>query len=272
MGGKIWKQKMIAGLAVIAFLGVLALPASAGTTIPMQAVLVTNCPSPIEGGTGCATWPWGGFSPAGFWLQPGTYSLLHGATNGGITATDDGTYIPSLTVQSEILTHNTVYTLDTMNTLGADGKVNGSTITVKLLFYTTASNVTPPCWSDPSRTDLNTGNDASHQTQAVNWSILSQNSTALTEMVADGKTVYPGFARLDFNVRNGVCENNIFRFYLKWPLSTGGIGIKRLNAGQWEVTTDPYGTASLYGQGGRKGQTQYYGDYRLPFRIILMKP
>lgn len=241
------KRKNIGGLAAIAILGLVALPAFAGTTIPVRAVLVTDC------GAGCQT-------DIGSWIYTGTFWQFNGSGKYSLLPdTLSGEYLPSAVVQSEILTHNTVYTLDTLDTLAADGTVSGSTRTVRMHLYTTASNLPPACW-----------NGSYEQTQAVNWSIFSQNSTAFPDMVV-GNT-YPGFARLDFNVRNGICDNNIFRFYLRWPLNGGGISIKRLNAQQWEVTTDPYGTASLYGQGGRRGQTQYYGDWRMPFKVILTKP
>ena len=298
MGGGIWERKMILRLTAIVLLGVLALPVSAGTTIPVQAVLVTDCP-PTRCATDAGKWyPWAPFG--GFWnfVDWGTYSLLgvppalaNGGTayagfDPGVPTVDnkDGVYVPGTGVQSEILTHNTVYTLDTLDTLNqvTGAVIDGVTITATLHFYNHVGNMPPGCWGTPTLIPY-TGDDGKiHNivtidvTQAVNWSILSENSTALTDMeVGTGKT-YPGFARLDFNVRNGnVCDGNIYRFYLKWPLpnrKTGGgagITIKRIQDGQWEITTDKYGTASLFGQGGKAGQTLYYGDWRMPFKIIL---
>lgn len=280
MGGGNWKRKMIAGLAVIALLGGIALPAWAGDTIPIKAVLIKDCVG------FCKTDAGGWVINTGFFFFPGTYSVIAGYPDTVVDATGDGTandgvycpFLPCMTgEQSNILTHNTVYTLDTTGTL-VNGLVSpGFTRTIHMHFYTTATNTTPACWNDANRTDLN--NDFNDETQAVNWSILSQNSMPFTNMVVG--TPYPGTARLNFNVRNGVCENTIYRFTLKWAAGTGpttgggGITITQLPptaAGkrQWMVTTDQYGTAGLTGQGG-KGNTIDYGQWRLPFKILLIE-
>ena len=298
MAGRTWKWETISGLAAIALLGVLALPTFAGDTIPVQAILVSDCLTP-SAGTGCQTdiglWnPVDVFTSVSSW---GEYSLKPGSTNGGLTDVsngdgDDGVYVPGPGVESNILTHNTVFTLNTLATLDPlTGAVIPGTVTVTMHFYNYLNGQLPDCWGSPTPpgtwTDTQSGKTYNiftiDVTQAVNWSIFSSNSTAFPEMAiynpADPKTVYPGFARLDFNVRNGsVCQNNIYRYYLKWQLANrktaggGGITIKRLAEGQWEVTTDQYGTASLFGQGGRKGETQSYGDWRMPFKIILTHP
>ena len=97
-------------------------------------------------------------------------------------------------------------------------------------------------------------------------------------------TAYPGSARLNFNVRNGVCDNNIYRFALKWAFGTGptngggGVTITRLanvtvngvEKRRWLITTDEFGTAGLTGQGG-KGNTADYGQWRLPFKLFLIE-
>ena len=72
MGSRIWEQKMISGLAAIALLGLLALPVFAGDTIPVKAVLVTDC------GSGCQTdaGGWSLIDQTWIWNGSGTYSLL----------------------------------------------------------------------------------------------------------------------------------------------------------------------------------------------------
>ena len=267
MGGRNLRSKLVTGLATIAILGMISVSAGAqkggkgngpntsdgggstqNKTILVEAELGSVCPT-------CAT------------DTPGLFSLLQDL--------DWLNYSPTFNVQSEILTHNTVYTLDTTGTL-VDGHVNPiSTRFVKMHFNfppgvvnaTTGLPKYPPCWG---------GNH--DQEQAVNWSIFSDNATTFLDMVPGGTTQYDGFARLDFNVRNADCDREMNRFYLKWTLSNrktglggGGIKIVRKTATVWEVQTDPYGEASLYGQGGQ-GQTEYFGDFRMPFKIILTAP
>ena len=270
MGGKIWKWKMISGLAAVAILGVLALPAVAQRkkTTPVNAELATPCPFGTADGItypGCAT-------DVGLLRTDGglhVYSLLPDGL--------DPFYSPSNLVQSEILTHNTVYTLDTMDTL-----VNGlvdlySTRYVKMHFYFPAEIQKPDpktglllpripdCWA-------NSTTNTSDQKEAVNWSVFSSNSKAFTEMTKG--VANPGFSRLDFNVRDTIasCYTQVFRFWLRWPSVTITLLDDTPGKRKWQVTTNEYGEASLEGQGGKKGQTQTYGDFRVPFRLTLTEP
>lgn len=230
-------------IAVVAML-VAVVPAFAGRAITMKATLVTNCDM------NCQTTAGGWDKVLGFTNPTGSYSMLK----------DFGDYFPSALVQSEILTHNSVYTLDTLDTL-QNGVVGGSTRFVRMNFYTTVDNALPACWNGPV------------QNQAVNWSIFSENSMSFTEMNV-GQT-YPGHARIDFNVRNTTanCNTQVFRFWGNWYWSPSrpGVLITRTGANTWEVTTDQYGTMELMGQGGRKGQTQPYGEFRMPFKLLLEK-
>lgn len=216
-------------------------PAFAGKGVNIKASLALSC-------SNCST----DVSPAG---TTGDYSLL-----------SDGSYYDNTTVQSGILTHNTVYTLDTTNTL-VNGLVTAGTRTVGMHFYTSASttqfpnNVLPTCWQ---------GNP--DQDQAVNWSVFSNNSVSYLTMPLN--TPINGFARLDFNVRNGSCDNQVFRFYLRWYNAC----ITRTSGSPntWVVTSDTcgkatnYGEANLKGQGGQK-QTFDYGDWRMPFKLTLVQ-
>ena len=187
--------------------------------------------------------------------QTGDYSLLD----------DIGPYPNGNGVQSQVLTNNSVYTLDTMNTL-VNGVVGTGTRYVRIHFYSSVegwpqfpNDVLPACWQGQHE-----------QNQAVNWSIFSS-SLGFPSMVVGSQ--YGGFARADFNVRNGVCDNQIFRYYLRWY----NVCIKRTGSNTWDVTSDScgtsinYGTAGLNGQGGKKGQTVSYGDWRVPFKVTLSK-
>lgn len=177
----------------------------------------------------------------------GEYSLL----------SDGSDYAPGNGVQSQILTNNTVYTLSTMNTL-----VNGLVPrTVQMHFYSPVegkyvNNVLPACWA------------GSHdQDQAVNWSIFSS-SVGFPSMQVGSS--YGGFSRLDFNVRNGVCDGQVYRFYIRYY----NVCITRTGLKTWDVTSDSCGRATNYGEGslrgqGGKGQTIDYGDWRVPFEITL---
>ena len=224
-------------LAVIA-LGVALFSSSAafaGKGVNIRATLSSNCPN-------CAT----DVAPS--------YSLL-----------SDGSAYDNSTVESGILTHNTVYTLDTTNTL-VNGLVASGTRTVQLHFFSSVEgqypdNVLPACWQ---------GNH--DQDQAVNWSIFSDNSISFLNMPLN--TPVNGFARMDFNVRNGICDNQVFRFYLRWYDAC--ITRTSSSPNTWVVTSDAcgkqtnYGEAGLIGQGGRK-QTYKYGDWRMPFKITLVQ-
>ena len=183
-------------------------------------------------------------------------------------------------VYSNILKHRSVYTLDTLDTL-VDDHVGGGTRAVVMDFFTTAFNDVPECWrkdgqpisnptADLSVPDLEVGD----LTVAVNWSIFSSNQVFFTEM--ETGTEYPGRYRMDFNVRNPVCDDHIFRFFLK---GKGGDLIITLEndvvgARVWKVVTSElgglkFGEADLSGQGGRRKETLEYGTYRLPHEMTL---
>ena len=261
MNKRNWKQELISGLAAIAFLGVIALPAVAqrNKAIQVKAVLVTDC------GTSCATDVGGWNNGTGKWDSSGTYSLLSDGNSPEYSPTE-------FNVQSEILTHNTVYTLDTMDTL-VNGLVGPVTRFVSMHFYFPPDIQRldpkygllpriPDCWA-------NSTTDTSNQNEAVNWSVFSSNSVSFTDMSINQS--YGGFSRLDFNVRDTIstCYTQVFRFWLRWPKVTITLLDDTPGKRVWQVTTNENGEASLEGQGGRKGQTQYYGDFREPFKLIL---
>ena len=189
---------------------------------------------------------------------PGKYSIREDLAGMGYSNAETN-------VHSNILKHRSVYTLDTLDTLVGGHVVPSVTRAVIMDFFTTASNTVPACWG------------GSQVTVAVNWSIFSDNQTFFTEMVTG--TEYPGRYRLDFNVRNGTCDGEIFRFFLKGKRDD--LIITRENAdveGEprvWKVVTSngpgdlKFGEADLSGQGGRKGETQDYGTFRLPFEMTL---
>jgi hypothetical protein len=222
----------------------LSLPAHAAKAVNVTAALAgncSNCQTDISDVTGVYS------------SNPdGPYSLQ-----------SDGSSYASPEVESQILTNNSVYTLDTMNTL-VNGLVGPGTRTVGLHFFSpvegkVANDVLPACWG---------GNH--DQDQAVNWSVFASNSVNFP-LMAVGRQ-YPGFARMDFNVRNGVCDNQVYRFRLQWY----NVCITRTGTSPntWVITSDScgaqinYGTASLIGQGG-KNQTIGYGDWREPFQLTL---
>jgi hypothetical protein len=230
------RPRTIMGLTIVG-VAMTALTLWAASSIPVTAQLTTACPN-------CAG------------LNAGSYSLLPPSTG--------YLYTQSSTVESQILNHNAVYTLDTTNTLDG-GLVGSGTVTVTMNFYAPSGvgAALPACWGFGS--NANEGSE----TQAVNWSIFSGNSTPFTSMV-NGEP-YSGHARLDFNVRNAQCDSQIFRFYMTWSSLT----IIR-EGGTWQVTSggacysgENCGVASLYGQGGQHGQTLYYGDFRMPFQVTL---
>ncbi len=231
-----WCAVLVASLVMLAIsLG--APKARAGSSIPVTATLTSSCESSA---VPCKT------------DTPNSFSL---------TATQS--FSPSSTVESEILTHNSVYTLNTMNTL-VNGVVGNGTETVTMHFYSTVAgtqgDVLPACWG--------ISNNDGNIVQAVNWSVFLPNSASFTKMAVNQSVT--GHGRLDFNVRPQ-CDNQIYRFYLTWSNAC----ITRTTSTTWVVTGDAcgankfYGTASLYGQGGKHGQTVYYGDWRLPYWLTL---
>ena len=229
---KVQQRRTIWNFAAIAIMGLISLPAFAGRPVQVVTQLETACPT-------CAT------------DTGGTYSMQPDGK-----APD---YFPSGLVVSEVLTHNAVYNLDTLDTL-VNGLVGGPTRTVKMHFYDSSGrSKVPACWG---------GRDIE---QAVNWIHYTSNQTAFTALDVNEST--PGRSRLDFNVRGGSCDQQIFRFYLLW--GNNAVTIKRLpdvnGKRQWQVKTNQYGTASLYGQGGRgpSKETVYYGDFRQTFSFLL---
>jgi len=227
------KVFLVLGLA----LGVLAGTAVAGGILRQNAVLVAACDN-------CQT------------LTPTSYSVL---------GDDPAGYQDGNGVKSQILNHNAVYNLDTLDTLVNGHVAEPQTRVVEMHFYSPVEgqpqfpgHVLPACWG---------GNYV--QRQAVNWAVFSDNSLPFTKMVV-GQS-YNGRARMDFNVRNEACDREIYRYYLVWP----SVCITRTGAGSWDATSDDcgrennYGEATLRGQGGRKKETINYGDWRLPFKLQL---
>lgn len=231
-------SRLALSLVVVALL---AIPARAAKSVNVTATLSPFC-------SNCDT-------DVSLLGSTGDYSLLPDLF---------GAYAPSSKLESQILTNNSVYTLDTTGTL-VNGLVASSTRTVKIHFFSPvegiySNDVLPACWG---------GNH--NQDQAVNLSVFASNS-ANFPMMAVG-TRYPGFARMDFNVRSASCNQQVFRFYLRWY----NVCITRTSASPnaWVVTSDSCGvqtnegTAGLNGQGGKRGQTVYYGDWRVPFKLTL---
>jgi hypothetical protein len=228
-------RKSLVGLSVLVFaLSVASTAAFAGKAVKLTANLVIDCP---DCGTNVAP----------------RYSLLPDSASG---------YPDGNGVKSQILTNNSVYTLDTLDTL-VNGVPGPGTRTVQMHFYSPVEglypgHVLPACWLGDYDQD-----------QAVNWSVFAYNSQSFVLMQQG--VGYPGWARLDFNVRNGVCDRQIYRYYLRWY----GACIVRTGPGTWEVTSGGcgqspnYGEANLRGQGGRKSETINYGDWRLPFKLTL---
>ncbi|MFB3923868.1 MAG: hypothetical protein ACE145_19265 [Terriglobia bacterium] len=232
-------RKALVTMTVCVGLTVASIPAFAAKAVNLTASLAEKC-------SNCDT----DVSPVG---TTGDFSLL----------SDGSSYAPGNGVQSQILTNNTVYTLSTMNTL-VNGLVGPGARTVEMHFYSPvegiyANNVLPACWQG-----------AHDQDQAVNWSIFSSSVGFPSMQVGQS---YGGFSRLDFNVRNGVCDGQVYRFFLKYY----NVCITRTSLSTWDITSDScgkasnYGEAGLNGQGGKGGQTIYYGDWRVPFKVTLTK-
>lgn len=208
--------------------------ADAGKTVPMKAELTVDC-------SNCMT------------DTPTRYSILPDTSAG---------YLPGNGVISEVLNNNSVYTLDTLDTLD-NGLVGAGSRYAELVFFSPVENQfpghrLPECWfGDYS------------QMQAVNWSVFASNSQSFVKMTVGQQ--YPGFSRTDFNVRNRFCPNQVFRFYLRHYNAC----IVRTTSTTWEVTSGPcgamvnFGEANLQGQGGQAGQTEDYGDWRLPYKLKL---
>ena len=238
-------RKMPRISAVICIIVLTALAAWAATAVNVKAVLDTTC---YNCDTDIAT-------P----IVPGNYSLV---SDGYAYPGDDPLVI------SQILTNNSVYTLDTSATL-VNGLVASSTRTVVMHFFSPVeckpgncpfpNDVLPSCWGGQR-----------DQVQAVNWSIFAP--TSFLRMATGAK--YSGMARLNFNVRNADCDRQINRFRLEWPT----VCITRTGLGTWLVTSQAcssttlnVGEAHLQAYGGTKRNTVDYGDWRMPFSLTLTK-
>ena len=231
---------------VMSMVSLTALAAWAATAVNVTATLSTTCYN-------CET----DIAPAG---GSGDYSLKSDGF-----AHPDGDPL----VISNILTNNSVYTLDTSATL-VNGLVAPSTRTVDMHFYSSVecglngicpypNNILPPCWGG-----------VRNQDQAVNWSVFAP--TSFLRMKTG--TQYSGMARLNFNVRNADCDRQVNRFRLEWPT----VCITRTGTGSWAVTsqactstTSNIGEAHLQAYGGTKKNTVDYGDWRMPFQLMLTK-
>lgn len=234
-------MKLIRLVALVSVMCWVATAAFAGPKVPVTSTLTNTC-------SNCRT------------DADGADPFLPGDRSYSLTS-DNDPFAPS-EVRTEILTNNSVYTLDTTNTL-VDGLVAPSTRTVLMHFYSSVEgqfpgHVLPPCW-----------NGNYDQDQAVNWSVMAP--VPFPKMSTG--TAYQGFARLNFNVRTATCDRELNRFRVEWPV----VCITHPNASTWIVTSDAcgatvnYGTAHLEAYGGQKRSTVKYGDWRLPFRLTLTK-
>ena len=242
-------MKLIRLVAVVSVMCWMSTAAFAGPKVPVTATIADTCPNcPTDADGADPTLP-GGRS----------YSVK----------SDGAAYTPSQ-VLSNILTNNSVYTLDTSGTL-VNGLVGPSTRTAAMHFYspveckpgqtgcTWPNNKLPVCWG---------GNY--DQDQAVNWAIFAPMS--FLNMSTTGS--YQGMARLNFNVRSAACDREMNRFRLEW----GAVCIKRSTSNIWTVTSGTcvatqtnYGEAHMQAYGGKKGETVDYGDWRMPFKLTLTK-
>jgi hypothetical protein len=230
-------RKNLFGISILVLaMGMVSTAAFAAKPVKLDANLVTTC-------SNCAT----NVAPS-FSLLPDSE---WGYSNGG-------------GVSSQILPNNSVYTLDTLDTL-VNGLVGPGTRSVQMHFYSSVEgqfpgHFLPGCW-----------NGNYDQDQAVNWSIFASNNVKFPLMQLNRP--YAGFARMDFNVRNADCDRQIYRYYLRWYNAC----IVRTGENTWVVTSDScgrmvnYGEANLRGQGGKSGETVDYGDWRMPFRLRLTK-
>lgn len=238
------EMKLIRMAIAAGVFGLVAAPAFASRPVLLTAnftVSCTNCQTDISGNPN--------FGPPYSSNPSGPYSVQ-----------DDlyGSYSPSSDLESQILTNNTVYTLDTTGTL------NTSLVrTVSLHFFSPVEgiapgNVLPSCWQGVAT-----------QEQAVNLSVFSS-SVGFPQMQV-GTGGYGGFARVDFNDYSATCFNQVNKFTFHWY----NVCITHPTSTSWVVTTDvcgatiDYGTGNLQGQGGKKGQTINYGDWRVPFQLTL---
>lgn len=245
------KLALLAVVALVGMVGLRAVTASAGTEVPVTATLTPTCAN-------CRT-DAGGALPDVSGSRP--YSV-----------TSDGASYTNPQVISKILTNNSVYTLDTSGTL-VNGLVVPGTRTASMWFYSSVEckpgdpncefpdNVLPPCW----------GGDYD-QDQAVNWSIFAPISFLRMSISTTKK--YSAAARLNFNVRNALCDGQINRFRVQWST----VCITHPTANTWVITSQAcagstvnWGEAHLEAYGGTKKNTVDYGDWRLPFELTLTR-
>lgn len=240
-------KKLFTVAASLMALGLLSVSSFASSAVKVTANFTYACPNCATDISGSNVYTWNGT----YYNNPGgPYSLQDFPS---LTP-----YSPSNNVESQILTNNTVYTLDTSGP--------NWTRTVWMHFFSTVSgdpqypnNVLPSCWvGDPD------------QNWPVNLSVFS--STAGFPQMTVGAS-YGGFARMNFNNYSGSCYNQINKFRYTWY----NVCITHPTASSWVVTTDAcgaatnYGTGNLQGQGGKNNQTINYGDWRVPFKLTLTK-
>jgi len=248
-------SKFIRIAAIIAVLSLATATAWAAKAVNVKAVLTPDCPN-------CWT-DTGGTFPGVPGLMP--YSLV---SDGYPNTNDPYDPFADSRIQSQILTNNSVYTLDTSSTLYNGLVVTGITRWAHMHFFSSVEctpehcpfpeNVLPSCWGAHYDQD-----------QAVNWSVFSPVSL-VTMRTGDAKL---GMARLNFNVRNQDCDRELNRFRLEW----GAVCITHPTLSSWVVTSDACGAKINYGEGhlqaygGRKQNTVDYGDWRMPFQLTLTK-
>lgn len=248
---------LLRSLAIAAALGLITAQVFAGGATLLNADFAVSCPN-------CAT----DISGQVYTWNGNFFSNL----NGPYSVQDDlyGSYSPSASLESQILTNVSVYALNTTGTLNTAVVRN-----VKLHFFSPVSgspnypnDVLPPCWQGDQ-----------DQEWPVLMNVFAGNNMAFPKMLV-GKA-YPGTARVNFNNYGGACYNQINKFQFNWY----NVCIVHPSSNVWVVTSDAcgptgpsfqsdinYGTGTLSSQGGKKGQTVYYGDWRVPFQLTLTKP
>jgi len=224
---------LAAALVVVAL--ALVAPSFAIKEVPMKAALTLDC-------TNCQT---------DVANPNGPYSVV--ADGYGIY---DPT-VPQSGVSSKVNSGG-VYVLDTEST-----NLGTTVRNVLLHFYDSSGrSLLPPCWGG-----------AVNESVRVNWQLHPD--IAILNIPVGGSS--GGSARMNFNVRNGVCDSQIARYTLRWYF----VCVTRTNTNTWIARSEEcnwlagggidYGTAGLTGYGGKKGETFYYGDFRMPFQLTLTK-
>ncbi len=280
-------SKLFGLLVLVAALTVVVPAFAAGKSkniIPVRATVIEFCAN-------CMTDVGGVFAP---WVAL-PIDWLAGMPSYSMKTDGLGDYVPVVDssgvsiVISDWGTNSAVYSLNTENSL-VNGLVNlsGGTRAVRMHFFSTVEfpfvttfpgDTLPPCWSG-----------SHNHIEAVNWDVFA---SQFIERLAVGDVDH-GTARANFNVRpdpadyvSSTCDQQNARFVLTWSsvciVRLPDVGGKRV----WVATSDlcegttsgltpggsssglNFGTASLQGFGGRHGQTIPYGDWRMPFKLIL---